>query len=92
MDTVLQLFTTDFPHTDIHEMILPNLLHQVIKGAFKDHLVMWVGDYLALTWGKCQANKILDDIDRQYITNFLFILASSSHTGTKEELLPYHCF
>ncbi|KAG1898506.1 uncharacterized protein F5891DRAFT_1190888 [Suillus fuscotomentosus] len=28
-------FTNDFPRTDIHELIAPDLLHQIIKGAFK---------------------------------------------------------
>ncbi|KAH9957482.1 hypothetical protein BGW80DRAFT_1185947 [Lactifluus volemus] len=58
-------FTADFPRADIHEMISPDLLHQVIKGAFKDHLVTWVCDYLALTNTESQGNAILDDIDRR---------------------------
>ncbi|KIM52381.1 hypothetical protein SCLCIDRAFT_32667 [Scleroderma citrinum Foug A] len=32
-------FTSDFPHTDIHELIAPDLLYQLIKGTFKDHLI-----------------------------------------------------
>ncbi|KAG1764199.1 hypothetical protein EDD22DRAFT_979086 [Suillus occidentalis] len=39
-------FTNDFPHADIHELLAPDLLHQLIKGTFKDHLVEWVGKYL----------------------------------------------
>ncbi|KAF7288608.1 C2H2-type domain-containing protein [Mycena indigotica] len=35
-------FTHDFPRADIHEMLSPDLLHQLIKGTFKDHLVDWV--------------------------------------------------
>ncbi|KAH9974793.1 hypothetical protein BGW80DRAFT_1490177 [Lactifluus volemus] len=55
-------FTADFPRADIHEMMSPDLLHQVIKGGFKDHLVTWVCDYLTQTY-RGQANKVLDDID-----------------------------
>ncbi|KAG1883443.1 hypothetical protein F4604DRAFT_1879062 [Suillus subluteus] len=45
-------FTNDFPRADINQLIAPDLLHQLIKGAFKDHLVDWVEDYLILTHGK----------------------------------------
>ncbi|KAJ6591410.1 hypothetical protein B0H10DRAFT_1830050 [Mycena sp. CBHHK59/15] len=38
--------TYDFPRADIHELLSSDLLHQVIKGTFKDHLVSWVADYL----------------------------------------------
>ncbi|KAM6491500.1 hypothetical protein JOM56_013069 [Amanita muscaria] len=42
-------FTHRFPRANIHELISPDLLHQVIKGTFKDHLVAWVCDYLTHT-------------------------------------------
>ncbi|KAG2090117.1 uncharacterized protein F5147DRAFT_748270 [Suillus discolor] len=58
-------FTNDFPHANIHELIAPDLLHQIIKGAFKDHLVVWVEKYLVQTHGQMQADVILDDIDRR---------------------------
>ncbi|KAK7689334.1 hypothetical protein QCA50_007125 [Cerrena zonata] len=41
-------FTEYFPRADIHELITPDLLHQVVKGIFKDHLVAWVEDYMKL--------------------------------------------
>lgn len=53
-----------FPQANIHELLSPNLLHQVIKGTFKDHLVDWVGGYLEITFGKKGANERLVDIDR----------------------------
>jgi hypothetical protein len=62
---VSQPFTNDFPRADIHELLAPDLLHQVIKGTFKDHLVDWVKTYLYKTHGKSCGNEILDDIDRR---------------------------
>ncbi|KAG1719820.1 uncharacterized protein EDB91DRAFT_1284709 [Suillus paluster] len=50
----LVLFTNDFPRADIHELLALDILHQIIKGAYKDHL--------------SQANIILDDIDRRIAT------------------------
>ncbi|KAG5219546.1 C2H2-type domain-containing protein [Salix suchowensis] len=58
-------FTNDFPRADIHELLSPDLLHQVIKGTFKDHLVEWVGVYLTLEHGKAQAEVIMDEIDHR---------------------------
>ncbi|KAJ7484562.1 hypothetical protein FB451DRAFT_1555053 [Mycena latifolia] len=58
-------FTWDFPRADIYELLSPDLLHQVIKGTFKDHLVTWVGEYLESEHGKAKAKKIMADIDRR---------------------------
>lgn len=65
--TFFQPFTNDFPHADIHELIAPDLLHQVIKGMFKDHLVMWVEEYLVAVHSRAGADTILDQIDQQCI-------------------------
>jgi hypothetical protein len=61
----------DFPRADINELISPDLLHQVIKGTFKDHLVTWVEEYLVLRHGRKQADGILDDIDRRLVIYLL---------------------
>ncbi|KAI9430281.1 hypothetical protein H4582DRAFT_2113894 [Lactarius indigo] len=57
-------FTHSFPHADIHKLLAPDLLHQVIKGVFKDHLVAWVGDYLHHVHRERHALEIIGDIDR----------------------------
>ncbi|KAN0137167.1 hypothetical protein V8E53_005164 [Lactarius tabidus] len=56
-------FTSNFPQADIYKVITPNILHQVIKGTFKDHLVTWVEEYLILVHSKMQAAVVLDDIN-----------------------------
>ncbi|KAE9400903.1 hypothetical protein BT96DRAFT_1095902 [Gymnopus androsaceus JB14] len=52
-------FTHQFPRADIHEMLTPDLLHQIVKGCFKDMLVDWIGEYLH--WAK----EIMDEIDHR---------------------------
>lgn len=44
---------------------------QLIKGTFKDHLVLWIEKYLVLEHGEAQANDILD-IDRRIAAAPLF--------------------
>jgi Plavaka transposase len=66
-DLLQQPFTDDFPRADIHELIAPDILHQLIKGAFKDHIVTWVQTYITSTNVEKDANRILDDIDRRYV-------------------------
>ncbi|KAG1816441.1 uncharacterized protein BJ212DRAFT_1446955 [Suillus subaureus] len=56
-------FTNDFPQVDIHELLSLDILHQIIKGTFKDHLVDWVGEYLLVTHGTHHAAEIMDGID-----------------------------
>ncbi|KAF7329470.1 hypothetical protein MKEN_00209400 [Mycena kentingensis (nom. inval.)] len=58
-------FTADFPRADIHELISPDLLHQIIKGTFKDHIVDWVEAYIRDTHEAREADKVLADIDRR---------------------------
>ncbi|KAJ3474086.1 hypothetical protein NLI96_g12658 [Meripilus lineatus] len=65
IDPGITTFTSNFPRADIHELLSPDLLHQVIKGTFKDHLVTWIERYIAKTHSKANAKRIMDDIDRR---------------------------
>ncbi|GBE83019.1 hypothetical protein SCP_0500620 [Sparassis crispa] len=58
-------FTNDFPRADIHKLLSLDLLHQIIKGTFKDHLVSWVEDYIHLTYDKKEVKRIMADIDQR---------------------------
>ncbi|KAJ3715966.1 hypothetical protein DFJ43DRAFT_1134655 [Lentinula guzmanii] len=65
IDDDVMPFTAYFPRADIHEMLSADLLHQVIKGCFKDMLIDWVFEYLVISKGESQANIIMDDIDHR---------------------------
>jgi hypothetical protein len=69
-----QPFTHSFPHANIHELLAPDLLHQLIKGVFKDHLVEWVLGYLHRTHGTKCALEIIEDIDHWYDLSFFLVL------------------
>ncbi|THG93063.1 hypothetical protein EW026_g8064 [Hermanssonia centrifuga] len=58
-------FTNDFPRADIYQLMSGDLLHQIIKGCFKDHLVDWINEYLKLEHGEARASEIIDQIDRR---------------------------
>lgn len=74
---ILEPFTMFFPRANIHELLAPDLLHQLIKGTFKDHLVEWVNLYIKKNHSKQDAQKILSEIDRRYafITLFCHLVA-----------------
>ncbi|KAJ6455051.1 hypothetical protein C8R45DRAFT_1188795 [Mycena sanguinolenta] len=58
-------FSNAFPRANINELLSCDLLHQVIKGTFKDHIVTWVNEYLHLVHGEKRALEIIQDIDRR---------------------------
>ncbi|KAH9040822.1 hypothetical protein EDB84DRAFT_1587510 [Lactarius hengduanensis] len=58
-------FTKDFPRACVYELLSPDLLHQLIKGTFKDHLVHWVTMYIRRKHRGAPGKAILDDIDRR---------------------------
>jgi hypothetical protein len=58
-----QPFTHGFPRADIHELLSPDLLHQLIKGVFKDYLITWVNMYIIKMNGKKEGEAIIQDID-----------------------------
>jgi hypothetical protein len=66
-DSHIQPYTTYFPRADIHELITPDLLHQAIKGVYKDHLVSWVAEYLEHYHGTAGKERVLDEIDRRSV-------------------------
>ena len=69
---ISQPFMMRFPRADVHELLSCDLLHQAIKGTFKDHLVQWVEDYLKNVYGPARGEAILDEIDRRIALAPLF--------------------
>ncbi|KAL0057124.1 hypothetical protein AAF712_016250 [Marasmius tenuissimus] len=68
-----QPFTHYFPRADIHVLIAPDILHQLVKGTFKDHLVTWVQEYLELYSGsKAEVARIMADIGQRIAAAPLF--------------------
>ncbi|KAK7037494.1 hypothetical protein VNI00_010986 [Paramarasmius palmivorus] len=58
-------FTFSFPYAGIYDLITPDLLHQLIKGVFKDHLVTFTCKLLLVTHGKVGGRAVIKEIDRR---------------------------
>ncbi|KXN87059.1 Cytochrome P450 3A41, partial [Leucoagaricus sp. SymC.cos] len=52
---VVQGWCTKYVLTNIHKLLAPDLLHQLIKETFKDHLVDWVITYIEKTYDEKEA-------------------------------------
>ena len=52
-------------------MVSPDLVHQVIKVALKDHLVAWTEKYLELGDGKMCATETLSETNCMYLVYFV---------------------
>ena len=84
----LQPFTLDFPRADIHELLSPDLLHQVIKGTFKDHIVMWVNEYLLEVHGEAQGLEIIADIDHRCVVLPRWLIFTQTNLSISISAVP----
>lgn len=60
-------FTQQFVRADVYELIAPDILHQVVKGVFKDHIVTWNETYLENLADKKLGKAISSEIDLRYV-------------------------
>ena len=67
---VPQPFMNDFPRANIYELLSLDILHQLIKGTFKDHLVNLITAYIKKSNTVTQGKIILVDIDQRYIPEY----------------------
>jgi hypothetical protein len=65
-------FTASFPRSNIHELMAPDLLHQIIKGVFKDHIVTWVVEWMGL---QPNGKRIIAEMDRRYAVNLFYSIS-----------------
>ena len=91
----LQPFTSDFPRANIHQMICQDLLHQVIKGMFKDHLITWVVNYIQCSNSDGGASHLLNELDHWWVVfhNVVCCINSLTILNIASPLwLPFHAY
>jgi hypothetical protein len=83
----INLFWRDLPHCNIHDRMTPNLLHQLHKGVFRDHISSWV---------KKAADCSVEEVDCRFTAMPLHsnlchfkrgILLTSQWTGTEYKVM-----
>lgn len=91
----LQPFTSYFPRANIHQMICQDLLHQVIKGMFKDHLITWVVDYIQCSNSDGDTSRLLNELDHQWVVFHNVVCCINSLTVlniASPSWLPFHAY
>ena len=63
---VEQPFTDHFPRAEI--CLAPDILHQLIKGVFKDHIVEWIEEFIYRVNVLSKAKSVIAEIDSRYVS------------------------